>query len=64
MGDSRFVAYHGITPLMDWIILVCTFGLGVYTTILAVSTINFVRQKSSLIDYMKKDRWQSNPRRY
>lgn len=62
--DSRFTCLHSFSCLMDWLILAVTFGLGVYTLWLAIQTCVFVRRENSLIDHMKFERWQSNPRKY
>jgi hypothetical protein len=63
-GDSRFSIFHSITCLMDFLVLIAAFGLGIYTMSLAIQTCNFVRNESSLIDYMKFDRWCNSPSKY
>lgn len=64
VGDSRFSCFHSLTCFMDFVVLVATFGLGIYTLSLAIQTVNFQREQSSLIDYMKYERWTSNPRKF
>ena len=63
-ADGRFNCFHSFSCFMDSLTLLATFGLGAYTLWLCIQTIYFARQENSLIDHMKFERWQSDPRRY
>ena len=64
LSESRYNCFHTFGCLIDFLVLVATFGLGVYTCWLGIQTIYFVRQENSMIDHMKFERWQSDPRRF
>jgi hypothetical protein len=53
LREGRFNVFNSITTMLDFVILVVTLSLGIYTLCLAFTTINFVRNESSLIDYLK-----------